>query len=114
MDYVRNKFIPNQLKLIREISDGLCEIISIPILAMRGIIWRALDEWQVRNGKGIAEITNLSSSEKLFFVKEIFNIAKKELKIILIDPIDQNEKLLDIIFEKAFKHYLEYVNKIKR
>lgn len=87
---------------------------NIPLLAMRGIIWRALDEWQTKNGKLVSEIINLSLSKKLVISKEIFDITKKELKTVLIEPIDHNEKLVDIIFEKAFRHYMEYINKIQR
>lgn len=87
---------------------------NIPLLAMRGMIWHALDEWQMKNGKVVSEIINLPLSKKIVITKEIFDITKKELKTVLIEPIDHNEKLLDIIFEKAFRHYMEYINKIQR
>ena len=113
MEYVKLKFDPNQLKVIRDISNGLCELMNIPLLAMRGIIWRALNQWQINNKKTVSEIIDLPLNERLFAAKEIFDIAKNKLKAIITEPIDQNEQLLDIIFEKAFRYYMDYMNRIR-
>jgi len=114
MEYIKLKFDPNQLKVIRDISNGLCELMDVPLLAIRGTIWRALNQWQIKNKKTISEIIDLPLNEKLIAAKEIFDIAKEKLKEIITEPIDQNEQLLDIIFEKAFRYYMDYINRIRR
>ncbi|MFX0146152.1 MAG: hypothetical protein ACFE8E_00175 [Candidatus Hodarchaeota archaeon] len=114
MEYIKLKVDPIQLKVIRDISNGLCELMNVPLLAMRGIIWRALNQWQIKNKKTISEIMDLPLNENLIAAKEIFDIAKGKLKAIITEPVDQNEQLLDIIFEKAFRYYMNYVNRIRR
>ena len=113
MEYIKVNFNPVQLKVIQNIANRLCELIKVSIPAMRGIIWQALSEWQRKYNKTITEINNMPMSKKIIATKEIFNIGKRELKTMLNEPKDQNEILLDIIFERAFKYYMEYINKLK-
>ncbi|MFX0024814.1 MAG: hypothetical protein ACFE8M_00245 [Candidatus Hermodarchaeota archaeon] len=113
MEYIKVNFNPDQLKLIQNIAKRLCELINVSIPAMRGIIWHALSEWQRKYNKSITEITKMSMSKRIIAAKEIFNIGKRELKTMLNEPKEQNELLLDIIFERAFKYYMEYINKLR-
>ena len=114
IDYVKINFKPEQLNLVKTISNLICEQISIPQLAMRGTIWFALSEWQNRKNKLISEIATMSVPDKLRATKEIFNIGKDRLKEILSCPKEQSELLLDIVFERSFKYYLEHLNRIRR
>jgi len=57
IDYAKINFKPEQLDLVRKISNLICEQISIPKLAMRGTTWLALSEWQKKKNKLISEIT---------------------------------------------------------
>ncbi|MFX1314018.1 MAG: hypothetical protein ACFFBZ_11685 [Promethearchaeota archaeon] len=113
MEYIKINFNPDQLKLIQNIAKRLCELINVSIPAMRGIIWHAMSEWQRKYNKSTTEITQMSMNKRIIAAKEIFNIGKKELKTMLNEPKEQNELLLDIIFERAFKYYMEYINKLK-
>jgi hypothetical protein len=113
MEYIKVNFNPVQLKLIQNIAKRLCELVNVSIPAMRGIIWLALSEWQRKYNKTITEIDNMPMGKKIIAAKEIFNIGKRELKTMLNEPKEQNEILLDIIFERAFKYYLEYTNKLR-
>jgi hypothetical protein len=113
-DYVKVILNPIQLKFIQIFSNRLCELIKIPVLAMRGLIWYALREWQMKNNKTISEIANCSNHERLLSGKEIFDISKRRLKEILSNPDKQNEiDMLDVIFEQAFKYYMNYLQKTK-
>ncbi len=114
IDYARINFKPEQLKLIRVITNLVCEQISIPELAMRSNIWFALNEWQMNHNMSVAEIVNFPISDKLIAFKEIFNFGKERLKGMLSYPKDQSEILIDIAFERAFKFYLDYLNRIHR
>ncbi len=107
--YEKVKYTPEQSKLIDEISKVLCIIIQIPEIAMKGIVWNALREWQLKNKKTIAEISKLSIARRLNAVKEIFYQGNKILKSMLKQPKSKNEIFLDIAFEKAFKYYLNYI-----
>ena len=114
IDYARINFKPEQLKLIKVITKLVCEQISIPELAMRSNVWFALDEWQKKYNMSAAEIVNFPISDKLKAFKEIFNFGKERLKGMLLYPKDQSEILIDIAFERAFKFYLDYLNRIHR
>lgn len=114
IDYAKINFKPEQLNLVKTISNLICEQISIPQLAMRATTWFAMSEWQLRKNKLISEIATMSVIDKLRATKEIFNIGKDRLKEILSCPKEQSEILLDIAFERAFKYYLEHLNRIRR
>ena len=114
IDYARINFKPEQLKLIKAITNLVCEQINIPELAMRSTIWFALNEWQINHNMPAAEIANFPISDKLIAFKEIFNIGKERLKGMLSYPKEQSEILIDIAFERAFKFYLDYLNRIRR
>lgn len=113
MEYIKVNFNPVQLKVIQSIAKRLCELVNVSIPAMRGIIWRALSEWQRKYNKTITEIGTMPMSKKVRAAKEIFNIGKRELKTMLNEPKKQSEILLDIIFEKAFKYYMKFINKLR-
>ena len=81
---------------------------------MRSTAWFALIEWQKMENKLISEIPGMSMANKLKATKKIFNIGKERLKNLLNSPKEQSETLLDICFERAFKYYLEHLNRIRR
>ncbi|MHA1509780.1 MAG: hypothetical protein ACTSO6_13880, partial [Promethearchaeota archaeon] len=56
IDYARVNFRPEQQKLIKIISNLVCEQIKIPELAMRCTTWYAISDWQKMNNKSISEI----------------------------------------------------------
>ena len=114
IDYARINFKPEQLKLIKAVTSLVCEQISIPELAMRSTVWFSLNEWQMKHNMSATEIANFPISDKLRAFKEIFNIGKERLKSMLLYPKDQSEILIDIAFERAFKMYLDYLNRIHR
>ena len=114
IDYARVDFKPEQQKLIKTISNLVCEQIEIPELAMRCTTWYALSDWQNKKGKLISEIVDMEISEKLLTFKEIFNIGKVRLKEILTYPKEQSEILLDIAFERAFKYYIQHIHNMQK
>ena len=109
-DYIQVKCNPFQLKLIKKISEAICEQINLPMLTMRAATWYALKEWQLRNSKTIAELNCSDIKSKIIAGKEIFDIGKYILKQILKEPNSENEMKLDIAYEKAFKIYLNIIN----
>ena len=114
IDYARVNFKPEQQKLIKTISNLVCEQIEIPELAMRCITWYALSDWQKMKDKSIGEIANMEITEKLTTFKEIFNIGKVQLKEMLSYPKEESELLLDIAFERAFKYYLQHLHRTQK
>ncbi len=107
-DYEKVSLTVDQSKIIQEISRFLCEFIRIPEIAMKGIAWNALREWQIRNNMTISEIAELPIGKRLNTIKEIFCIGNKMLKTMLKQPKSRNEIIIDIAFEKAFKLFLNY------
>ena len=106
-DYVRVRLNPNNIKWIQEISKELCKHISIPPLALKGIICHSLGEWQEKHNKKISEISNNSLGDKIIATKEIFASCKKTSIDVLKAPKDQSELLLDVAFELGFKNFVE-------
>ena len=114
IDYARVNFRPEQQKLIKLISNLVCEQIKIPELEMRCTTWYAINDWQKKNNKSISEIVNMEIPEKLTTFKDLFNIGKVRLKEMLSYPKEQSELLLDIAFERAFKYYLQHLHRMQR
>jgi len=114
LDYVKLIIKPEQLKMIHDISKAICKQIDMPILAVRATIWRALRDWQIKHNKPISDIVCMSPADKLIAAKQIFNLGKTCLKCHLSHPKQESEILIDIAFEKAFKLYIEHINKMRR
>ncbi len=111
-DYIQVKCNPLQLMLIKKISEAICEQIDIPILAIRAATWYALKEWQLKYNKSISELNSSDIKSKIIAGKDIFDIGKNILKQFLKEPKNENEIKLDIVYEKAFKIYLEIINRM--
>jgi len=110
-DYKNINCTIKQSKFIEEISTFLCFIIKVPESVIRGIVWNALRDWQLKNNKTIAKIAEMPIGIRLNAVKEIFHFGRNILKRMLNDPKAKSEIIIDIAFEKAFKYYLIYLNK---
>jgi pyruvate formate-lyase activating enzyme-like uncharacterized protein len=106
--YINVEVTTRQLRLIRGISNIICEFINIPELAMNATAWNALREWQIKHDRSLAEISKMPIGKGLNAVKEIFSIGKRMVKEMVKDPIQRNENIIDIVFEKAFMFFLEY------
>jgi len=104
------KLTTEQLKIVQELSKFICEIIKLPEIAIRANIWKALNEWQIKNNKTIEHIAELPVELRLNAVKEIFIICKNLLKKMVREPKDQSDIIIDIAFEKSFKYYLKNSN----
>ncbi len=109
-EYKNIEFSTEKSELIQELSNVLCEIIKIPELAMRGIIYKAISDWQIKNNKVIRDIEKMPIGKRLNSFKEIFNIGRRILKNMVNDPIPQCDIMIDIAFERAFKIYLRFIN----
>jgi hypothetical protein len=112
LDYVKVQIRPEQLKIINELSNLFSRELEIPVLALRGMIWNALKEWQIKNNKPTSEIVNMENAQKIIAVKQIFNLGKVCMKSLLCPPKEEGEALVDIIYEKTFKYYIDYLNRI--
>ncbi len=106
-DYIKVKLNPDNIKWIQGISKEISNYISIPPLALKGIICHSLGKWQEKNNKTISEIANTSLNEKIIATKEIFASCNKTSKKVLKTPKDESELLLDIAFERGFKNFVE-------
>jgi len=111
IDFVRMNIKPRQLKLITEMSRYICKEISVPELAIKSAIMYVLKIWQEKNNKSISDIATMTLPKQIIFLKEIFTISKEHLKCMLLQPKEKGEIILDIAFERAFKFYLEYLNR---
>jgi hypothetical protein len=106
--YLNVQVTKRQLKLIRGISNIICEFLTIPEMAMKATAWNALREWQIKHDSSLAEIPKMPIGKGLNAVKEIFSIGKRMVKEMVKYPLERNENIIDIVFEKAFTFFLEY------
>jgi len=113
-DYVKVKLNPDKIKWIQGISKEISKHISIPSLALKGIICHSLGEWQEKNNKKISEISNTPFEDIMIAAKYIFLSCKKTSKEVLQAPKDQSELLLDIAFERGFKTFIENLKRFSR
>lgn len=113
-DYIKVKLNPNNIKWIQGISKELCKHITIPPLALKGIICHSLGEWQEKHERQISEISSTDLEEKIITTKEIFTCCKKTSIEVLKFPKDQSELLLDIAFERGFKNFIENLTRFFR
>ncbi|MHA1670640.1 MAG: hypothetical protein ACTSV5_08675 [Promethearchaeota archaeon] len=111
-DYINVKLNPDNNKWIQEIFKELNNLISIPPLALKGLICHSLGEWQEKHNKRISDISNNSLGDKIIAAKEIFVSCKKASKEALQAPKNQSELLLDIAFERGFKNFIENFKKL--
>jgi hypothetical protein len=109
-DYEKVNLTEEQSRIIHEISRFLRQFIKLPEITMKGIIWNALKEWQIKNNKTIAEISELPMGIRLNTIKGIFCMGNKMLKTMLKQPKNKSEIIVDIAFEKAFKLFLNYIH----
>lgn len=110
-DFQKIKITKQQSIIIRELTNFFSKFINISELAMKGILWNSMREWQLKHNKTIAEVWTMPIEKQLYIVKEFISLVKKKLKNMLKDPKEESELLLDVAFEKSFKLYLGYVNK---
>ena len=110
-DYNNIEFTKIKYKLIEEISKFLYSIIKIPESAIKGIVWKALREWQLKKNISIAKISEMPLGKRFNAGKEIFSIGRYVIKRMLKEPQIKSELIIDIAFEKAFKYYLSCLYK---
>ena len=113
-DYAKVNIKPDQVKLIQDMSRDLLKLISIPPLALKGIIYGALADWQLKNNALISDLAKESLSKKILAVKEIYILVKQRLCGTLQDPKQKCELLLEVSCERAFKMYIEHLNRHNR
>lgn len=113
-DYVKVKLNPDNIKWIQGISKEISTHISIPPLALKGIICHSLGEWQEKHNKKLSELSNNPIGDKIIAAQEIFLSCKKTSKEVLQAPKDQSELLLDIAFERCFKTFIENLKRFNR
>jgi hypothetical protein len=105
--YKEIKITNEQLRIINILSSALLEFVHIPEIKMKSILWYVICEWQIRNNICILDIYSMPIGKQLDIVKEIFRNVKKKLINMLNEPKKDNELLLDVAVERAFKLFLE-------
>lgn len=113
-DYAKIRINHEQVKVVQIVSNELRVLMAISPLAMKSIISSAFSEWQLNKNLLISDLQNKPINERIMAFKEIFNLGKKALKCIVEEPIEKNEQLLDIVFEKGFKMFIEHLNRSHR
>lgn len=112
LEYDKNYSAVVQSNQFQLLIKSICGLISVPEIVMKVIILRALKEWLFKNNKTIETIHSMPINLKLNMMKQIFNIGKEMLKLMVTAPKEKHEVIIDIAFERAFKFYLNYYDQI--
>jgi len=91
-DIYRNVDITrSQRKIIEVLAAKLHEYVPMKEIAIRGFALKATREWQLANRELAASLENLTTKERMKFMKEVLNIMKGSLSRCLIDPKEKNK-----------------------
>ncbi|MFX1373882.1 MAG: hypothetical protein ACFFCE_18700 [Promethearchaeota archaeon] len=101
--YKKIHMVADQNTVITQMAQFLCQFLPIPERPMKGFIWRALTDWQVKNRKDLSEVLKISPDQRVETVLEIIALLKKHLTRILISQ--EQEPLLNESCQKAVKFY---------
>ena len=74
-------------------------------MAVKGIGWRAISEWQLKHKRDLLGLESETPEERIKSIEEILNIVKRLLTEILEDPEQKS------ILDDVMKELLEFYNK---
>jgi len=100
---------------LKLLVDGSAQIakkfLEIPLLAAKGVSWLSIKEWQSTNRMNVQDTTNMSKLEQDKVTREIYEIYKKRLAKLLVNPEEQKD-LFDETMDKIEKYGQEMGRKI--
>ena len=110
-EYKKIKISPG----LKQLVDGSAQIakkfLDIPLLAAKGVSWLSIKEWQSNNRMKVQDITNMSKLEQEKVTIEVYEIYKKRLAKLLVNPEEQKD-LFDETMDKLEKYGREMGRKI--
>jgi len=87
-----------QHKIFLDFVELFLQHIPINEMAVKGIGWRAVSEWQLKHKRDLLGLENEAPEERISSIIAILNIVKRLLIEILVDP-EQKSILEDVINE---------------
>ncbi|MHA2253596.1 MAG: hypothetical protein ACXAD7_24770, partial [Candidatus Kariarchaeaceae archaeon] len=103
-DYFKNVHMTQeQHKIFLGIVGIFLQHIPINEMALKGIGWRGVSEWQLKHKRDILGLENETPEERVNSIEKILNIVKRLLTEILEDP--GQKSILDDVIMKAMEFY---------
>ncbi len=103
-EYFRNVHMTQeQHKIFLDFVNLFLKQIPINEMAVKGIGWRAVSEWQLKHKRDLLGLESEAPEERLKSIEEILNIVKRFLIEILENP-DQ-KSILDNVIKGLIEFY---------
>lgn len=105
-DYFKNVHMTQeQHTIFLDFVNIFIEHIPINEMAVKGIGWRAISEWQLKHKRDLLGLESEAPEERIKSIEEILNIVKRLLTEILEDPAQKS------ILDNVMKELLEFYKK---
>ncbi len=103
-DYSRVQASPEQKIVIDQLAELLSRYTGMPKLPMKGFLWKAMKDWQLRHNTACHAVLELPYAERLEKVKEMLTILEENyLSKVLKRSVDQYR--LKRAIDAAFSYY---------
>ncbi len=102
--YSRVQASPEQKIVIDQLAELLSKHTGMPKLPMKGFLWKAMRDWQLKHNTACHAVLELPYAERLKKVAEMLTILEENyLSKVLKNSIDQYR--LKRAIDAAFTHY---------
>ena len=103
-EYFKNVHMTQeQHKIFLDFVNIFLEHIPLNEMALKGIGWRAVIEWQLKHKRDLLGLESEPPEERLKSIEEILNIVKRLLTEILEDPAQKS--ILDDVIKDLIDFY---------
>ena len=103
-EYFKNVHMTQeQHKIFLDFVNIFLEHIPLNEMALKGIGWRGVSEWQLKHKRDLLGLESEPPEERLKSIEEILNIVKRLLTEILEDPAQKS--ILDDVIKDLIDFY---------
>ncbi len=99
-DFKKIKLQKYQKDLVGKIAMLMKGFLPLSLMAIKGSMWIAIKQWQVKHEMTVADLPNMPPAEKMESVIELIQLGRDKMSRMLVNPEEQSE-LLKEVFEKA-------------
>ena len=109
-DYHTVKLSPEQERSIKILSEILSKRLPLSSMAIQGNARFTMRDWQEKNHQVAAKISEMPMEKKLQVAKEITDLGKERMKMLLAFP-EKHKMLIDKAYDEAWQMYVEELSK---
>ena len=107
-EYKRLHLDPAQQDMIDSLTKIMNELVPIPETAVKGLIWKVVNNWQKMRRITIAELSNRPLRDRIEVSKEIIKQAKKFYINLLSEATSEQKEMLERKFDTVLRKSSEF------